>query len=172
KYVSCVKIVPNVKEKLQHKDYMGSIFSLGIKNEMIGDIVAFDDCAYVFCMNNVSNYLVNNFVQVGKNSVKIEILDIYSPIVLELKTTLVVAMYIVSSLRVDIVLSTVFNICRSKIKEKILKGDMCINSKEILNCSEIIKYNDILALKHFGKIKIGNILKKAKNNILEIYKYS
>ena len=44
----------DVKGKLLHKDYMGAIYSLGLKREMIGDIFVCENAAYVFCINTVT----------------------------------------------------------------------------------------------------------------------
>ena len=66
--VGCMKIIPSCYKKLFHKDYMGAIYSLGIKHELIGDIVAKENFAYVFYMKSIEEYL--KLIGVKDNTIK------------------------------------------------------------------------------------------------------
>ncbi len=170
--INCIKIIPNVKGKLKHKDYMGAIYSLGLKNEMIGDIFAYEDMAYVFCMSVVTEYIKNNLSKVANQEISLEIINLKE--VKNLNTNFVSKEYIVASLRIDIILSVVYKLGRKEAKEKITKGDLFINDKNIFYPDTIVKENDIVSLKKCGKIKIGKVCRKTKNgNIvlnIQIYK--
>ncbi len=50
-YIVCLKVVPQTKtkENIKHKDYMGSIYALGIKRETIGDIIVKEGIRIYFC---------------------------------------------------------------------------------------------------------------------------
>lgn len=172
--ISCLKIIPNVKNKLIHKDYMGGIYSLGIKNEMIGDIFAYDEYAYVFCMKSVTNYLITNLYKIGNQEVKLEEMNLNDKEFLNISVNLVKKEYIIPSLRVDAILSEVYNLSRMQTKEKILKGDLFLNDKNMFYPHINLKENDIVSFRKCGKIKIGKVLRKTKNDnfVTEIYKFS
>ncbi len=50
-YIVCLKVVPQIKakENIKHKDYMGSIYALGVKREAIGDIIVKEGIRIYFC---------------------------------------------------------------------------------------------------------------------------
>lgn len=173
-HVSCIKVVPKVKGKLIHKDYMGAIYSLGIKREFIGDIVANDEVAYFFCMKSVQEYFMQNLVSVGRQAVDTVIIDIFSDEVKQLSLKMVSKDYITPSLRVDAILSEVYNLSRNEVKEKIVKGDLFINDKNIFYPNTIVSQGDIISFKKCGKMKIGEEIRRTKssNIVLRIYKYS
>lgn len=170
--INCIKITPNVKGKLKHKDYMGAIYSLGLKNEMIGDIFAYEDTAYVFCMNSVSDYIMNNLTKVANQEVDLKLVDLKDA--KDLNVNLFSKDYIVASLRIDAILSVVYKLGRKEAKEKITKGELFINDKNIFYPNTTVKENDIVSLKKCGKLKIGQVSRKTKTgNVvlnIEIYK--
>ena len=172
--ISCIKVIPNIKNKLLHKDYMGAIYSLGVKREYIGDIIAKSDVAYFFCMKNVEKYFLLNLNLVGKQEVKLEIIDILSDEIKKLSLNITEKTYIIPSFRVDALLSEVYNLSRSEVKEKIQKGDLYINDKNIFYPNTIIKYGDIISFRRCGKLKIGEKIRETKssNIVIQIFKYN
>lgn len=173
-HVSCIKIVPKVKGKLQHKDYMGAIYSLGIKREVIGDIIVRDSVAYFFCMKNVEEYFIYNLTSVGRQEIELKVLDLYSDEVKNLSSKFIEKDYIIPSLRVDAMLSEVYNLSRSETKEKIVKGDLYINDRNIFYPNTIISNGDIVSFRKCGKLRVGEEIRKTKNLniVLRIYNYS
>lgn len=173
-HVSCIKVVPKVQGKLIHKDYMGAIYSLGIKREFIGDIIANDKCAYFFCMKTAQDYFIQNLVSVGKQMVDTQVVDIFSEEIKKLALNVIPKDYIIPSLRIDAILSEVYNLSRSEVKEKIVKGDLFINDKAIYYPNTIVSEGDIISFKRCGKMRIGEEIRKTKslNIVLRIYRYS
>jgi len=173
-YITCIKIIPNVKGKLQHKDYMGCIYNLGIKREVIGDIFVNNDVCYVFLMSSVKDYVLTNLNRVGNQEVLLTELELECDELKNLSVNIIDKEYIVPSLRVDAVCSTVFNLSRNEVKEKIVKGDMCINDKVSYYPSDIVKEDDIISLRRCGKIVIKEQLRNTKsgNIVLNIGRFS
>ena len=117
---------------------MGAIYSLGLKNEMVGDIFICNDMAYVFCMKSVSNYICDNLYKVGNQEVKIAKLSLLDSSVKNLKV------------------------------EKINKGDLYINDKNIFYPNTLLNKDDVVSLKKCGKIKIGEVIRRTKSNNIVI----
>lgn len=169
--VSCVKVIGNKSVKLQHKDYMGSIYNIGISEDMIGDIIVFENYAYIFLMNKVLEFILFNYINVGNSKVKLEEVDINN--IEEIKHNFEDVNVIVPSNRIDSVLAHVYNLSRSEVENKILKNDLYVNSKSITNKTYLVKENDIVSFRRFGKFKYIGILKKTKNDnlVIAIKKY-
>lgn len=171
--ISCIKIIPPIKGKLLHKDYMGSIYSLGIKHEMIGDIMAYDSCAYVFVMNTIRKFILDNLIKVKNQNVILELVDLNSDEVLNLSYNFTEKEYIVCSKRIDAILSSVYNLSRKQVKEKINSGDLYINSKINFYITDNLKKGDIVSFKRCGKFMFDDVVRETKNKniVIKIKKY-
>lgn len=161
--IKCIKIIPNFKNKIIHKDYMGTIYSIGIEQNMIGDIFANNENGYVFIFNESVKYFENNLLSVGKSSVKLEVKEVDDKEICNLKNNYKEIKISVKSLRVDLMLSEIYNLSRNETKLKIENGDLFINSKNVFFVAEEIKENDIISFKRCGKLKIDNFLGTSKS---------
>ena len=161
--IKCIKIIPNVKEKLLHKDYMGVIYSLGVEQNMIGDIFANNEYGYFFLFNESIEYFENNLLSVGRVSVKLEVKEINDNEILNLKNKYKEIKINVKSLRVDLILSEIYNLSRNETKLKIENGDLFINSVNTFFVAEEVKENDIISFKRCGKLRIDKLLGNSKS---------
>ena len=150
---------------------MGTIYSIGIKEDMIGDIFVYNDNCYVFCFKKNEQYILNNITRVGRVDVSITVLSFYADEVKNIKPQFKSFDVIISSLRVDVVLSSIFALSRNEVKGKIKNGDLFVNSKEMYFVAYEVKDN--ISFRKCGKVKIGNILRNTKSGkvVLKIYKY-
>lgn len=164
--VSCIKVIPNKNSKLLHKDYMGSIYNIGITEDMIGDIIVFEEYSYIFLMTTVLEFILFNYIQVGNSKIKIEVMDINN--LEEIIHNFEDINIIVPSNRIDTVLAHVYHLSRSEIENKISKKELYINSKCVTSKTYILKENDIIAFRKCGKFKYINIVKKTKSDNLVI----
>lgn len=173
-HISCIKISLNSRVRLLHKDYMGAIYSLGVKREFVGDIIVKENIAYFFCMKSVEEYFMYNLNSVGKYEVTLDRVDILSDEIKSLSLNFIEKEYIVPSLRIDAILSGVYNLSRSETKDKIVKGDLFINDKNIFYPNTLVKKDDIISFKKCGKLRIGEVLRNTKsgNLVINIYKYN
>ena len=71
--IAALKISGSGFRKLTHRDYLGSILSLGIEREKLGDICVTDDnSAIVFCSCEVVDFLLFELSSIGNDKVKVE----------------------------------------------------------------------------------------------------
>ncbi len=166
--ISLLKITPKTKRKLEHKDYMGAIYNLGIKEEKIGDIICADE-GYLYIFKDMVNYVINNLTMVGNIPVTVEEIDIDT----QLNKSFLLTNIHVSSLRNDIILAHLFNISRKETLNKIMTGDLFINSININKGVKEVKIDDIITLKKCGKFKVLSYKVSKKNKyIVEIMLYN
>ena len=150
--LSVLKAVHSGYKKLTHRDFLGSLMSLGIKRENIGDILVSDNEAQIIIKDEIGEYLLSNFASAGKSSLSLELLPIS-----ELKISEAVAKEVsktVASLRLDSVVSALFNISRSLSCEFIAAGKVFLNSREILKPDKPISEGDKITLRTKGKAVI------------------
>ena len=172
-YISCIKIVAKDMSKLKHKDFMGSIYALGIKNEFIGDIFVTQKASYVYVLKEVENYILENLFKVGNQEVECESIDISSQEAKDLKVEYISKTYIIPSRRIDVLLSEVYNLSRKEAKDKIVAGDLYINSAGCINPAVQFFEGDIVSFRKCGKLKVGQEIRTTKsgNICIDIHRY-
>ncbi|MDY0234406.1 MAG: YlmH/Sll1252 family protein [Gudongella sp.] len=139
-------------ESLTHRDYLGSILSLGVIREKIGDILLYKDKTVFIVKKEIINYIIINLTQIGNHSTNIKELEgqvIDSPVedYEEFKI-------FTSSLRLDSFLSSIYKISRSESLKKIKSNDVKINWEHITKATKILNVGDIISLRGFGRSKI------------------
>ena len=75
---------------------------------------------------------------------------------------------IVTSLRIDNVISKIIGVNRKDIIDKIKNKEVILNYEELTKTSYNLKENDVFSIKRYGKYKFVNVLNKTKKNNLVI----
>jgi len=166
-------ILPNMlKNKYMHKDYLGGLMKLGVKREKLGDIIVDSDGADIIVKNEMTVFLENEIKELSrfsKSKITTQNIEDIKVIEKELKELEV----IVSSLRLDCVVSEIAKTSRSKANEIIRELRVFINYEKEENNSRTIKEGDILTIRGKGKFIIDSISGYTKKNriILKILQY-
>ena len=170
--------VPKVKlfkiytvENIRHQDILGSLFALNIDSSHFGDIVFYNDYYYVFVSDDLALYIKDNLKMVGNKKVSLEevnldVLDNYERKYEEKEM-------IISSLRIDNVVSGIINTSRKVALDKIKNKEVVVNYDVMNKNSYILKENDIFSIRRYGKYKFVGIVKSTKKNnfIIRYLKY-
>lgn len=150
---------------LEHKHYLGSIMSLGIKRELIGDLIVENNICYGIADDEIFNFLSTNLTEVAKNPVTFE--ESNKNEIPEFKFQEIIDS--ISSLRLDNIVAAMINNSRSKSLELIESGEVFINYTLSKNKSLLIKEGDIISIRKKGKFIFEKILgenKKGKYRVL------
>lgn len=120
-------ILPNeLQGKYTHRDYLGGIMKLGIKREKIGDIIVFDEGANIIVLNEIIDFVNSNITSLTRfNKSLIQIKKIEELHKQEVKTEEI--QIIVSSLRLDNIVSELAQTSRTKAEEIINVGRVFVN---------------------------------------------
>lgn len=168
--VSVLKITGNFKYKdVSHRDYLGSILSLGIVRENIGDICVNEDAVYVFVLENMKQYILYNLKKVSNVSIKITEASLntffYEAPEFEDST------FTVMSLRLDAIIASAFNLSREK-SQALIKNEHVKVDYEIINSnSKLLSGNNIISVKGFGRfVYVGQLGETRKNRIRVLIK--
>ena len=153
--------------RLSHGDVLGSLMSLGVERECIGDIIATKDFARIIVDKKMSDYFIANLTKIGNVAVKTSAdeLENISPKeerVKEIKAT-------VASLRVDSIAAAGFGMSRSKAATEISAEKVKLNWQTVKNASQSVKEGDILSMRGRGRLEVAEIrgqTKKGRTGVL------
>lgn len=146
--------------RLSHRDVLGSILSLGVDRECIGDIIATKDFARIIVDKKMSDYFVANLTQIGGTSVKTSLdeLENIAPKVERVKEIRAT----VASLRADSIAAAGFGMSRSKAAADISAEKVKLNWQTVKNSSQSVKEGDILSMRGRGRLEVSEIRGQTK----------
>ena len=155
-------------DDLTHRDFLGALMSLGIERSLLGDIIVTGKKAYIFCLERISDFIIENLVSVKHTSVsvrKAEVEDVRDiPKGFEKEKMIQVA-----SERIDAVIAKVYNISRSAAMEYFAQKKVFVNGRQTENTSLALKQDDVVTVRGYGRFKLAEIVgtsRKGKLNIL------
>ena len=159
------------KQELRHQDILGTMYSLNISPEMFGDIILYDGRYFMYVLKLFQNYFEMNFTKVRNSSVELVCLDI--SYLKDYKRDYEEIELIVSSERIDTVISSIIHSNRNVIKDKIKDKEILLNHDLLKNNSYVLKPGDVFSIRKFGKYKYVGIIKSTKkdNYIVKCLKY-
>ena len=146
--------------EISHRNVLGALMSLGIKRECLGDILVKDNGIYIFVEKEISSFILNEFKSIGKCS--IELKEINEEIENEIKYES--KLYFLSSLRLDCVIASIYNLSRSNVLEILENKCVFLNAVLNQNPSHICKVLDVISVRHYGKFKILDIKGKSRSD--------
>ena len=151
-----------------HRDFLGSIMGLNIKRELIGDIFVSDNIAYVYVMSDISDFIIHNLNKIGINNCTVEISDKTN---LDFKYEDIKC--IISSFRLDNIVSAITNQSRQNTELYIQQGLCMVDYEVCIDKSKLIYENTILSLKKYGRYIVGSEDRKTKKDkiVLNIKKF-
>ena len=166
--VKILKVSPlsqKFADDLTHRDFLGSLMGLGIKRETLGDIIISDNCGYIFCLENMAKFITDNLTSVRRTSIYCEECETLPENALPSPEEKLI---IVSSLRLDALISAIYNISRSKSSALIDGEKVFINGKLINTISKTIENDDTVSVRGYGRFKLTEILGDTRKGRLRI----
>ncbi|MDE5670080.1 MAG: hypothetical protein K2I14_01260 [Eubacterium sp.] len=163
-------VSPKFADKFSHRDFLGSLMGLGIKREVLGDIVIADNIGYIFCLNTIAEYIVGELSKVRHTIVKCSIAEALPDSVVKKPET---EQLVAASERLDVIISAVYNLSRSAVKELFIARKIYVNSRLCENFSYTPKINDIISVRGRGRFVYNGVIGKTKKsrNIISVSVY-
>lgn len=139
-------------DKMEHKDYMGAILSLGIFRNKLGDFVVSDNECYVASFEDVFGFIRNNITNIGRCPCEV---SKYIPSMGKIPDLKFAEInIIVTSLRLDCLVSGICNVTRSKALSLINGGSVLADYVTIREKKYAVKYGEVITIHGYGKFKI------------------
>ena len=159
------------KNKLKHSSILGSLFALNITSEVFGDIIEYEDSFYIYLLETISNLIENELTTIDKYQIKLKEVPLNT--LENFKRNYEQIELIVTSLRIDTIISKLIGCNREKISELIKDKLITLNYETVTKKEYQLKENDIFSIKKYGKYRFKEIIGKTKkeNYIILIEKY-
>ena len=164
--VSALLIKARNLREMSHRDFLGSLMGLGIKREMVGDILVFEDKCIIFVRTEIQEYIISNLGKIGRNGIEIQGCMPEEIEIPKRKTEQIDGT--VAGVRLDSVLAVALKTSRSRCAEIIQGGLVSLNWEETENVSKNLSEGDIISVRGKGRFRvsrIGGLTKKGRYSI-------
>lgn len=164
----CVQIEPlsmKFAGEMNHRDFLGSILSLGIDRSVTGDLIVRGKTAQIFVEEQISDFLINELTRVRKTPVRAFLVesadDTFLPETEERTGS-------VASVRLDSVTALAFGLPRGEMNTLIREGRVFVNAKLVTSNGHPLRPGDLISVRGHGKCRYegeGHITKKGRVTI-------
>ena len=151
---------------LTHRDVLGSLMSLNISRDCIGDIIICEGKAIVFAVDKILPLILENVHKIGRIGVKAEIGFDLTDVVIEQKFSDICGT--VQSLRADSVISLAINKSREKTSALIKTNGVIIDYEEVFSPSFEMCEGVDFSIRGYGKFLLSSIDGVSRKNRLHI----
>ena len=163
-----VLIQINYPEKfvsIQHQHVLGTLMSLGIEREQVGDILVGDTIQFVLT-KQLESYIMMELTKIKGATVKLDSIPFKDMI--QSKENWNIHHSTVSALRLDVVLKEMIRKSRSIAKQLIEKKRVKVNHTLIDSPDFQLQNNDLHSIQGFGRARIVDIGGKTKKEKVHI----
>ncbi|MBQ9062936.1 MAG: RNA-binding protein [Eubacterium sp.] len=150
---------PRYAENLSHRDFLGSILSLGIERSLIGDLIVRENTASVFCVERMASYLCAELTRVRHTEV---LTEQHAPDSISLSIATEEQIGSVASLRLDALIALAFGIPRSRASLLVQSGVVFVNAKLVTSNGHPPHENDLISVRGLGKCRFCQVLHQTK----------
>ena len=112
----------------------------------LGDIVLYDGCFYVYFLESIVDLILEQFTMVGNLAIKL--IQVDSNFLDDYKREYEEFEFIVTSERIDTIISRIIGGNREKVQEKIKNKLVLVNGDVLTKTSYVLHENDIFSIKY------------------------
>lgn len=154
------------KQELSHREILGSVLGLGIKRDVVGDILIKENKADIIVTKEISKYVLQNLGKIGRERVNVQMNSYENLLEIEdntkeIKTT-------IASLRLDAIISSGIGISRENSSKLIENQKVKLNYKLVENPSKKINEGDKISIRGYGRIELIEIVGKTKKDRIRV----
>ena len=152
-------------ETLTHRDFLGSLIGLGIRRDVLGDIIIYENCGYLVCAEEISDYIVDSLIKVRHTDVRCRKVDELPEVSVSLPE---ISYAVISSERMDSIVAAAFSISRSDSQELFLHDKVFISGKLTQSLTVSPKVGDIISVRGLGRFIYEGIERETKKGRLRV----
>lgn len=154
---------------ITHRDVLGALMNIGLERNQFGEIYIKNDTIYIAVMSSIASYLMQSVHQIGRG--KVQFVECEEDVSLE--KNWVEQSYIVTSMRLDQLVSSVTNLSREKAKRLILAGLVKLNYVTIEDVAKVCHNDSDISIRGYGRFHLLEEKAKTKkgNAVVIIAKY-
>jgi len=156
--IVCLKITYNDKYlTLTHQNILGTLLSLNISRDTIGDILV--EQGYIYVTKDILPVLLNEFKAINHHSILLSVID-GTDAIREIKLTSETCY--IDSMRLDLIVSRFTNKSRNDACFMIENDLVQINHMTYTKVSKTVNENDIISIRKFGRFKVLSAEKRSR----------
>lgn len=140
---------------LSHKDFLGAVLNMGITRDKLGDLYVHENQVDFVVRDEVKDFLLFNLKQVGNYKIKVHSIERKNLQISDEEFKEVDRF--VSSLRLDSMISSIYNISRKNSLKLIKSEKVKINYKPINKPSIELKEGDLISVRGYGRSTFHSI---------------
>ena len=164
--IDILRVAKKCDGELSHRQYLGTVLSLGIERDKVGDIITDDDGAYIFLCSDISDFVKLNLTKVGRIGVFTEFTDKESLKLPEKKFELIEC--VAASQRLDAVAAALLSKSRNEVKNLISDGRVFVNHFEVTKTDYTVDEGDLLSIRGFGRAVLFGIGSKTRSDRIHL----
>ena len=164
-----LKIAPREKkfsDSLTHRDFLGSLMGLGIRREVLGDIVVSDNEGYLYLLESMVPYIGESLTAVKHTAVVISEVDALPDVAFSLPDE---ESFVVAGERLDAFVASIYKLSRSQAAALIEKGLVAVDGKVVEKVSFAPREGAMISVRGYGRFwfeSIAGDTRKGKIRIL------
>ena len=151
---------------LSHRDILGSLMSLSIERELIGDILFDNNKVEISVMSEVSNFIRDNLHKIKHLNVELE--EKNSPYLSTSLVKYIDTNEVISSLRLDNFVSAATNLSRGKAQELINRGLVKLDYVVEENPAKAIESGACVSIRSYGRFYLLEQLGRTRKDKVRI----
>lgn len=160
--IALLKIEPlqqRYADALGHRDFLGALMHLGIERSTLGDIFLIDNCGYLFCLDTIAGFIVEELRKVKHTDVTCSFAEADGALEKQEKVRQSLT---VSSERADAVIAALYHLSRTKSAELFRAHKVFVNGKICENNSCFLKREDAVTVRGMGKFYYDGVDRETK----------
>ncbi len=146
---------------ITHSQILGTLVGSGLNLSSLGDIITDGKGKWQFFVSEaMADFVCQEIKRIGKVAVSLNEVSLKQ--IVNIEDDIQNTKIIVNSLRIDAILAALTKSSRNIVKQLIEKENIKLNWHKIDNSNIIISVNDVLSVRHYGRIEISNITNTRK----------
>lgn len=166
--IVCIHISPLLKkfsDDFSHRDFLGALMNLGIERSTLGDIFIKDKEAYLFCQDNIADYICDNLDKVKHSNVRCKRVEPGDKLPLCEPESVEIT---VNSQRADSIIAKIYHLSREKSQQLFSEKKVYIDGKMTENLSRILKSGELVTVRGFGRFYYRGLKYETKKGKLDV----
>lgn len=155
-------------QTITHRDVLGSLMSLGIDRQQIGDIVINENVIQIITTKKIAPFLFQNVTTIKKASIQLEEVNEVNEKQVEVESS----ECFVASYRLDVFVSALTKMSRKISDEYIEKGYVQVNHQVMYSSNYQCQVGDLISIRGYGRFTFEALKsqsKKGKYRIVYTY---
>lgn len=150
-----LRLCPSGYVELCHRDWLGALLALGLKRQMLGDILITDGGALLFAKKECADFIISELKRVGRDTVRVEYAEKGEAAAAHRRFERVAVS--VASPRLDGAVHALCSLSRDKASELVLSGNVEVNYYTEKRTDLHLCAGDILTVRGYGKFHINRM---------------